>query len=143
MCCWPLPAQSFSGPSPLGLETIFYCLTFETSLFVASYDSQGNGRGIRPRLPTGKTALIHYLSCFSTTLHGPKREHRSQQFLYCCLRIRCRGNLFTEPLPSSGRLLLLYYYGLRVSCQNITAAMFVNTERYSPWFQAGVLDVTC
>jgi hypothetical protein len=21
MCCWPLPAQSFSGPSPLGLET--------------------------------------------------------------------------------------------------------------------------
>jgi hypothetical protein len=22
MCCWPLPAQSFSGPSPLGLETI-------------------------------------------------------------------------------------------------------------------------
>jgi hypothetical protein len=40
MCCWALPAQSFSGPSPLGLETIFYCLRFETSLFVASYDSQ-------------------------------------------------------------------------------------------------------
>jgi hypothetical protein len=33
--------QSFSSPSPLGLATIFYCLTFETSLFVASYDSQG------------------------------------------------------------------------------------------------------
>jgi hypothetical protein len=31
MCCWPLPAQYFSGPSPLGLETIFYCLRFETS----------------------------------------------------------------------------------------------------------------
>jgi hypothetical protein len=31
ICCWPLPAQSFFGPSPLGLETIFYCLTFETS----------------------------------------------------------------------------------------------------------------
>jgi hypothetical protein len=40
ICCWPLPAQSFFGPSPLGLATIFYCLTFETSLFVASYDSQ-------------------------------------------------------------------------------------------------------
>jgi hypothetical protein len=39
----PLPAQSFSGPSPLGLETVFYCLRFETSLFVASYDSQGHG----------------------------------------------------------------------------------------------------
>jgi hypothetical protein len=43
---------SFSGPSPLGLETIFYCLIFEASLFVASYDSQGGGGGIRPRLHT-------------------------------------------------------------------------------------------
>jgi hypothetical protein len=47
-------AQSFSRPSPLGLETIFYCLTFETSHFVASYDPQGHGGGIRPRLRTGK-----------------------------------------------------------------------------------------
>jgi hypothetical protein len=50
-------SQSFSGPSPLGLETIFYCLTFETSLFVASYDSQGHGGGIRPRLHTGQQPL--------------------------------------------------------------------------------------
>jgi hypothetical protein len=33
--------------------TIIYCLRFETSLFVASYDSRGHGGGIRPRLPTG------------------------------------------------------------------------------------------
>jgi hypothetical protein len=32
---------------------IFYCLRFETSLFVASYDSQGHGGGTRPRLHTG------------------------------------------------------------------------------------------
>jgi hypothetical protein len=50
ICCWSLPAQSFSGPSPLVLATIFYCLRFETSLFVASYDSQGHGGGIRPPL---------------------------------------------------------------------------------------------
>jgi hypothetical protein len=31
MCCWPSPAQSFSGTIPLGLETIFYCLAFEIS----------------------------------------------------------------------------------------------------------------
>jgi hypothetical protein len=31
ICCWSLPAQSFSGPSPLGFVTIFYCLRFETS----------------------------------------------------------------------------------------------------------------
>jgi hypothetical protein len=58
MCCCSLPAQSFSGPSPLGLETIFYCLIFETSLFVASYDSQGHGGGIRHRLHTGSVSLL-------------------------------------------------------------------------------------
>jgi hypothetical protein len=51
--CWPLPAQSFSGPSPLRLATIFYCLRFETFFFVASYDSRGHGGGIRPRFHTG------------------------------------------------------------------------------------------
>jgi hypothetical protein len=34
-----LPAQSFSGPSPLRLAAIFYCLKFETSFFVASEGS--------------------------------------------------------------------------------------------------------
>jgi hypothetical protein len=48
-----LPAQTFSSPSPLVLATIFYCLRFETFLFVASYDSQDHGGGIRSRLHTG------------------------------------------------------------------------------------------
>jgi hypothetical protein len=62
---------------------------------------------------------------FSTELffiipsHGPNSKHRSQQFLYCCLRIRCRGNLFTETLPSSGCLLWLHYSGLQASCHSI------------------------
>jgi hypothetical protein len=49
-CCCPSPAQSFSGPSPVGLATIFYCLRYETSFSVATYDSQGYGGGIRPHL---------------------------------------------------------------------------------------------
>jgi hypothetical protein len=51
-CCWTSPAQSFSGSNPVRLAIIlvFYSLMFETSLFVASYDSQGYGGGIRPRL---------------------------------------------------------------------------------------------
>jgi hypothetical protein len=52
-CCWRLPAQSFSGPSPVGLATTFYCPRFESSLFVASYKSQGYGLGIRLRFHTG------------------------------------------------------------------------------------------
>jgi hypothetical protein len=37
----------------LGLVTIFYCLRFDTYLFVASYDSQGYGGDIRPSTHTG------------------------------------------------------------------------------------------
>jgi hypothetical protein len=47
--------------SSVGLVTIFYCLRFETSFFVASYNSQGYGGGTRPRLHTGSslTSRIH------------------------------------------------------------------------------------
>jgi hypothetical protein len=38
----------------MGLVTVFYSLRFETCLFVASYDSQDHGGGIRTRLHTGK-----------------------------------------------------------------------------------------
>jgi hypothetical protein len=93
-----------AGPCQhLGLATIFYSLRFETSLFVASYDSQGRGGGIRPRLHTGITplatnrlslyclgsdpmentvfhrrVLLCYLTMSCSTVH---REHRS----YCCV----------------------------------------------------------
>jgi hypothetical protein len=56
-CCWSLPAQSFLGPSPLGLATIFYCLRFETSLSVASYEFKNE--------------------LFFITSVGPNRSYRS------------------------------------------------------------------
>jgi hypothetical protein len=40
----------------------------------------------------------------------------AQQYFYCCLRNPCRGNLFTESLPSKGRLLWLRYSGVQASC---------------------------
>jgi hypothetical protein len=69
-------AQSFLGPSPAGLVTIFYCLRFEAPtnlegqvpIFISPrnrvvqlypqalgylYDSRGYGGGIRTRLHTG------------------------------------------------------------------------------------------
>jgi hypothetical protein len=53
ICCWPSPAQYFSGPSPLGLVTTFYCLRFETSFSSPPTNSQGHGGGIRTRIHTG------------------------------------------------------------------------------------------
>jgi hypothetical protein len=35
--------------------------------------------------------------------HGPHWKRRLQQFFYCCLCIRYRGNVCTEPLPSNDR----------------------------------------
>jgi hypothetical protein len=79
-CCWPSPAQSFSGPSPVGLVAIFYCLRFEISLFVGSYDSQGHGGGIRPRLHTGYSVNSQLTVLFITSRHGPCRKYRSSLF---------------------------------------------------------------
>jgi hypothetical protein len=35
--------------------------------------------------------------------HGPHWKRRVQQFFYCCMCIRYRGNVSTEPLPSNDR----------------------------------------
>jgi hypothetical protein len=38
-----------------------------------------------------------------TSRHGPRRKHRFQQFLYCCARTHCRGNLSVSwSLPNDG-----------------------------------------
>jgi hypothetical protein len=122
ICCWPLPAQSFFGPSPLGLATIFYCLTFETSLFVASYDSQGHGGGIRSRLHTGISLCFsspHYIAFCRTT---QKTRSPTVLLLLRVYSLPMNGslvwwvnNLFTVPLPRNGRRLSLSYR----SCHNM------------------------
>jgi hypothetical protein len=60
-------ASAFSGPSPVGLVTIFYCLRFETLLFIASYDTQGYGGGIRSRLHTGTDLFQSQSRSYVTT----------------------------------------------------------------------------
>jgi hypothetical protein len=35
--------------------------------------------------------------------HGPHWKRRVQQFFYCYVCIRCRGNISIEPLPSNDR----------------------------------------
>jgi hypothetical protein len=87
-CCWSSPAQSFSGPSPVGLATIYYCLGFETSLFVTSYDSQGYGGGIRPHLNTGETWPPH-CPLPITSRHGSHKQQNSL-LLRSCLLLRER-----------------------------------------------------
>jgi hypothetical protein len=101
ICCWSSPAQSFSGPSPLDLATLFYCLSFETSLFVASYDSQGHGGGIRPRLHTGE---LESITC-PPVISSRRTEYRSPSQTVSLL-LSVHSSLWNVPgdllLPSNG-----------------------------------------
>jgi hypothetical protein len=42
-----------------------------------------------------------------------------RKLLYCCLRIRCRGKVFTESLPSHRCLFWLHYSGFRASLHSM------------------------
>jgi hypothetical protein len=106
-CRWPLPEQSFSGPSPVELVAIFCCLRFESSPSVASFDSKGYGGGIRRRLHTGWPILASII-LLTTPLHGPSIKHYFHQYLYCCRRIRCSRNVYTESLPRNGYGIFAY-----------------------------------
>jgi hypothetical protein len=54
-----------------------------------------------------------------------------QQYFDCCLHIRCRGNLFTESLPSIERLLWLRYSGFQASHHNSK----INSVRKCFWLK--------
>jgi hypothetical protein len=82
------------------------------------------------RLETQLTQTILFVH-FITPRHGLRRKHSFSLVekaclqrrciatdVACCLRIRCRRNVFTEQLPSNGHL-WFHYSGFRVSCHNI------------------------
>jgi hypothetical protein len=73
------------------------------SLFIPSYNSQGYGGVIRPRLHTGSARLLlGWCPCYTNPWHGPRRK----PFLKIPLLFawtRCRGNLFvSRSLPNKG-----------------------------------------
>jgi hypothetical protein len=89
------PAQSFSGQSPMGLVTIFYPLRFETSLFDASYDSQGYGGGTRPCLHTGVDWNAEWTPFHNSAPTEDRTLSPSVRVFVCWnLRIRCHGNSY-------------------------------------------------
>jgi hypothetical protein len=102
--CWSSPAQSISGPSPVGLTTIFYCLWFDTSLFVASYDSQGYGGGIWPCLH--KVKLTFRLTVGQSVSWCPASSGAHDQIFINVWQLR---SCFCEaPSLKRGRVSLLY-----------------------------------
>jgi hypothetical protein len=111
---WSSAAQSFSGQSPAGLMTTFYCLRFEIL-------PQPGGPGPHihvpqeeggPLIPSGTGLILPTFlpQCIKDLIrHGPHRNHRIQHF-YCCMYIRWRENI--EPLSSNCRFFWICYSSL-------------------------------
>jgi hypothetical protein len=85
------------------------CGSFSHSLVPASDsgDSPANAFKSSFHRLSYRTDLVAPIVFLITPWHGPSTKRRFQHYLYCCMRIRCRGNVFTEPFPSSGCLFLL------------------------------------
>jgi hypothetical protein len=129
-CCWPLSAQSFSGPSPLALATVFYCLRFESSLFVAAYDSQSKSTHSQPIIEflssLGRDRVENISSNISSsvTTRSYRTDHvenTASKLPNCCLwRICCLAtSVFAEPFPSNCCLCSLHSFCLERICRNI------------------------
>jgi hypothetical protein len=74
------------------------------SLFVASYDSQGYGGGIRRRLHAG----WWYVDPQSLLLYDTDGIENEVSSSSVVAHIRCRGNVFIGPLPNNDRRIQIH-----------------------------------
>jgi hypothetical protein len=126
-------------PSPMGLVIIFYSLRFETFLFVASYDSQGYGGDIRPRLHTcppfitfwrteqrSPSLIVILLFCLSGAVETSVSFAATIWFLQAypmlCIRVSESRRLVMD---ISVVLLRLHTSGIQASCHNIYKISFL------------------
>jgi hypothetical protein len=125
-CCWSSSAQSFSGPSPAGLMTMFYCLRFETpqtrrTRFPYLHPPRTRWPSYTPRHwvpfsspPTSRRATVEVLEPASTwawldwttspryTNIAPAWTAQKSLFHYCVFS-RCREkNVSIGLFPSNG-----------------------------------------
>jgi hypothetical protein len=54
-------------------------------------------RGTRDHILLSQIRDFSFVASYYS--HEPSSKHRFQEYLYCCMRIRCRGKVFPESLP--------------------------------------------
>jgi hypothetical protein len=140
----------------MGIVTIFYCLRFETSLFVTFYDSQAYGGGILPCLHTGcladslLTLLLLLLLLYICLVYQIGESELNSSAIFChendtsvvqemSVYIAVRMVL-VKPLAGSGRLALtpIFWLSSRVftehcsnpNCSRWSSQIHVSTSHY-------------
>jgi hypothetical protein len=99
------PLISTIHKSPQQPLNLFRPARVFTSRFLATASNGGDFSPSRPQvlseggsLPTTSfpytTDLVAPFVILITPLHGSSRKHRFQRYLYCCMHIICRGNVF-------------------------------------------------
>jgi hypothetical protein len=112
-CCWALPTQSFSGPSPMRLMTIFYSLKFETpptlrvrfQLFICPRNR------VAQSFPQALDFVGYTWFCLYS-LSNDHRKHCFQQLCYCVC-ICCHRRVIWHQYSG---ISILHYCGHYPSC---------------------------
>jgi hypothetical protein len=103
----------FSSPPTTRRVTVE---VFDPAFTWGSYFAKSKWETLRlTSLPMWLTlTLLASIILLITPLHEPSRKHSFQQYLHCCTRIRCNGNVFTEPLARNGsthyNIICIYFY---------------------------------
>jgi hypothetical protein len=84
------PAQSFSGPSPVGVATIFYTLRLDTSFLSPSTTRRATVEVFDPASARDRSLRIS-LRVLSRP-GADRRENTMSYSSFVLLRIRCHGN---------------------------------------------------
>jgi hypothetical protein len=79
--------------------------------------------------------------------HGPHKKRRVQQFC-CCVCIRCRGNVFTDPLPSNNTGIHIQTHWLMGGTSIYEARRWnglrcrdIHIKFYKDWFRRSKVDM--
>jgi hypothetical protein len=82
------------------------------------------------------------IASFLLIRHGKRRV---QHLFYCCVCIRCHGNVFTEPLPSNDRVIHIQRHRLTggiygVRRWNGLRCHYIHTKFHRVWFFYSKVD---
>jgi hypothetical protein len=122
-------ATAHSKPSPA------CCVFIRRSLVTApnSGDSSVSRLQVLSSQPPMRNRTNVVPCLYVTSRHRPHRKHPVSNRKYCCLHIRCHGNVFTEPLPRNCRCLRSH-----CSATGLYAAILYSVFHNSLWDFGGL-----